>query len=67
MPGHLADERQPREEALRQTCERMGWSVELGRKVFKAFADALREVRARHEREAELMALAEKRKARKRT
>lgn len=45
----------------------MGWSVELGRKVFKAFADALREVRARHEREAELMALAEKRKARKRT
>jgi hypothetical protein len=45
----------------------MGWSVELGPRVFRAFADALRQIRARHEREAHLLALAEKRKARKRT
>jgi hypothetical protein len=62
MPGYHVDEHQLREEALRLTCEKMGWSVELGRRVFKAFADALREGHARPEREAQLLAQAEKRK-----
>jgi hypothetical protein len=62
MPGYNVDEHLIREQALQQACQQMGWSVELGRRVLKAFSDALREGHARREKEARLLAQAEKRK-----
>jgi hypothetical protein len=61
MPGYIVDERAIREQALALTCQQMGWTPELGRRVFKAFADALREIRARQEK-SRLLARAERRK-----
>ena len=65
MPGFIVDERAIREEARRQACEQMGWSIELGRKVFREFAIALRKAHERREREAALLAQADKRRSRK--
>ena len=63
----LPDERLLLEQALQEAAHRMGrgWTAERVRQAVRAFNQCVAAVRRRHEREADLLREAERRKARK--
>ena len=63
----LVDDRQLLQTALQEAARRMGrgWTADRVRQAVRAFNGAVAEVRRRHEREADLLAEAERRTARR--